>query len=61
MRQAQADLALRTATAPENAVVTDIIFRPGETVAGGQAVVELLPSQNIKARFYLSLQQISLL
>ena len=61
VRQAQADLALRTAIAPENAVVTDIIFRPGETVPGGQAVVELLPSQNIKARFYLSPQQISLL
>ena len=58
VRGAEADLALRQAMVPADAVVNDIIYRPGETVAGGQAVLELLPPQNVKARFFLSPEQI---
>lgn len=58
VRGAEADLALRQAVAPADAVVNDIIYRPGETVTGGQAVLELLPPQNVKARFFLSPGQI---
>lgn len=58
VQEAEAELALRRACAPQKAAVTDIICRPGETVSAGQAVVELLPPENIKARFYLSPAQI---
>lgn len=58
VREAEANLALRQAIAPADAVVNDIIYRPGETIASGQAVVELLPPDNIKARFFLSPAQI---
>ena len=58
VREAEAHLALRQAVAPAGAVVNDILYRPGETVANGQAVVELLPPGNIKARFYLSSEQV---
>lgn len=58
VREAEANLALRQAVSPADAVVNDVIYRPGETVAAGQAVVELLPPENIKARFYLSAKQV---
>ena len=58
VQEAEAELELRRAYAPQKATVTDVICRPGETVTAGQAVVELLPPENIKARFYLSPAQI---
>ena len=58
VREAEANLALRQAVAPADAVVNDIIYRPGETIASGQSVVELLPPGNIKARFFLSPTQV---
>jgi HlyD family secretion protein len=39
--------------APVDAQVADTFFRPGEFVAAGQPVVALLPTANIKARFFV--------
>ena len=39
--------------APTNAVVQDTLYRPGEWVAAGNPVVELLPPANIKVRFFV--------
>ncbi|WP_022656509.1 HlyD family efflux transporter periplasmic adaptor subunit [uncultured Desulfovibrio sp.] len=58
VREAEANLALRHAVAPDDALVSNIIYRPGETVTNGQAVLELLPPQNVKARFFLSPKQV---
>lgn len=58
MREAAAKLALRRAVAPADAVVNDVIYRPGETVSAGQTVVELLPPENVKVRFFLSPEQV---
>jgi HlyD family secretion protein len=38
---------------PANGVIQDTYFRPGEYVSAGQPVVNLLPPQNIKIRFFL--------
>ena len=43
----------RSVAAPEAAQVEDVLFRAGEVVAAGQAVVSLLPDANRKARFYV--------
>jgi HlyD family secretion protein len=39
--------------APTNALVHDTLYRPGEWVAAGHPLVELLPPANIKARFFV--------
>jgi len=39
--------------APTNAFVQDTLYRPGEWVAAGNPVVELLPPANIKVRFFV--------
>jgi HlyD family secretion protein len=39
--------------APTNALVHDTLYRPGEWVAAGNPVVELLPPANIKVRFFV--------
>jgi HlyD family secretion protein len=39
--------------APTNAQVHDTLYRPGEWVAAGKPVVELLPPANIKVRFFV--------
>lgn len=38
---------------PANGVIQDSYFRPGEYVSAGQPVVNILPPQNIKIRFFL--------
>ena len=58
VREAEAKLALRRAVAPASALVNEVIYRPGETVTAGQAILELLPFGNVKARFYLSPSQV---
>ncbi|MCJ2163818.1 MULTISPECIES: HlyD family efflux transporter periplasmic adaptor subunit [unclassified Pseudodesulfovibrio] len=40
-------------TAPSSAFVFDTLFRMGEWVPSGQAVVSLLPPENIEIRFYV--------
>lgn len=51
---AEWQLARRTAHAPTDALVYDIIFYEGEFLAAGQGAVSLLPPQNIKVRFFVS-------
>ena len=48
-------LSLKNPTAITNAWVYDTLYREGEFVGPGQPVVVLLPPQNIKVRFYVSL------
>lgn len=52
----QAEKAFRDAApiAPADGLVDDTYFRPGEYVAAGQPVVNLLPPENIKVRFFVS-------
>lgn len=45
--------AQKSRTAPVSALVTDTFFRVGEWVPPGQPVLALLPSGNIKARFFV--------
>ncbi len=53
---AKADWALaqKQQAAPTNAVVEDTLYRPGEFVGAGLPVVSLLPSANLKVRFFVS-------
>lgn len=44
--------------APTNAAVHDTLYRVGEWVAAGNPVVELLPPQNIKVRFFVPEQRL---
>jgi HlyD family secretion protein len=53
LAQAQARLGKRQVTAPADAIVQDVYFRPGEVVAGGQPVLALLPPANRRIRFYV--------
>jgi HlyD family secretion protein len=43
----------RKAFAPAAGMVTDTLYRPGEHVAAGAPVVELLPPANVKLRFFV--------
>ncbi|HVZ45871.1 MAG TPA: HlyD family efflux transporter periplasmic adaptor subunit [Ramlibacter sp.] len=54
LQQAQWRTGQKQQTAPQDAVVSDTFFRPGEFVAAGQPVLALLPAANIKARFYVA-------
>lgn len=53
LRQSQWRSGQKQQTAPADALVADVFFRPGEFVPAGQPVVSLLPPQNIKARFFV--------
>lgn len=53
LRQAEWRAAQKQQVAPADAVVSDVYFRQGEFVPAGQAVLALLPPQNIKARFFV--------
>ncbi len=61
--QAVKQLAWREAqkarTAPVNALVADTFFRVGEWVAAGQPVVSLLPSTQVKVRFFVAQEQLA--
>ena len=46
-------LGEREAVAPMAGMVTDTLYRPGEHVAAGAPVVELLPPANVKLRFFV--------
>ena len=51
--QAEWRLAQKRGTAPADAVVIDTLYRPGEMVPAGAAVVKLLPPANVKVRFFV--------
>jgi HlyD family secretion protein len=51
--QAQWRLDQRTVHSPATGLVTDTYFDPGEYVGAGQAVVQILPPENTKVRFFV--------
>ncbi|HEX9448245.1 MAG TPA: HlyD family efflux transporter periplasmic adaptor subunit [Dongiaceae bacterium] len=60
---AQQHLDRRQISAPVSGLVQQVYYRPGEVVAAGQPIVQLLPPENIKLRFYVpepALQKINL-
>jgi HlyD family secretion protein len=61
LQQMQWRTAQKQQTAPAAAVVAETFFRAGELVPAGQAVVSLLPPENVKARFFVPEAQIATL
>jgi len=53
LRQSQWREVQKQQTAPMDALVSEVFFRVGEFVPAGQAVLALLPPQNVKARFFV--------
>jgi len=51
--QAEWRLAERSAKVPAAATVTDTLYRTGEYVTPGAPIVELLPPDNVKLRFFV--------
>lgn len=54
LEQSEWRLGQRRVVAPAAGLVADTYARPGETIAAGAAVVELLPPPNVKVRFFIS-------
>src|SRR5581483_3215129 len=52
LAEAEKNLAKRKVFAPAEGTVEEVYFRPGEVVNAGQAVIALLPPQNLKVRFF---------
>ena len=48
------DLAQRHGVSPADAVVADVLARPGETLAAGGTAISLLPPGNIFVRFFVA-------
>jgi HlyD family secretion protein len=46
-------LGQKTGVAPQAGLVVDTLYRPGEMVAAGQPIVQLLPPANVKIRFFV--------
>jgi HlyD family secretion protein len=53
LAQAQWRLGQKTGVAPQAGLVFDTLYRPGEMVAAGQSIVQLLPPANVKIRFFV--------
>lgn len=53
LEQADWTLEQKTVAAPAAGLVVDTLFRPGEMIAPGQPVVQLLPPANLKIRFFV--------
>ncbi len=56
--QAKWKLDQKSQGAPAGGRVTDTFFREGEMVAAGTPVVEILPPENVKARFFVPQEQL---
>ena len=52
-QQAQWRTGQKQQSAPADATVAEVFFRPGEFVAAGQPVLSLLPPGYVKARFFV--------
>lgn len=52
--QAEKKLADSAPLSPVSGTIEDTFFRPGEFVTAGQPVVNILPPENVKIRFYVS-------
>lgn len=59
LRQSKWREGQKQQTAPLDAVVSEVFFRAGEFVPAGQAVLALLPPQNVKARFFVPEAQLT--
>lgn len=57
--EAEWRLAENSRQAPEDALVVDTFYEPGEWVAAGRPVVALLPPGNLKLRFYVPEEALS--
>lgn len=53
LAKAEWDLAQKSQTSTQNALVFDTLYREGEWVPAGRPVVVLLPAQNIKVRAFV--------
>lgn len=56
VEQAEWNLAQRLVISPVSGLVNDVVYRGGEFVMAGSAVVRLLPPENIKVRFFVPQQ-----
>lgn len=56
--QAKWKLDQKTQGAPAGGRVTDTFFREGEMIAAGTPVVEILPPENVKVRFFVPQEQL---
>jgi HlyD family secretion protein len=54
LEQAEKNRGKRKVFAPADGTVEEVYFRPGEVVNAGQAVVALLPPDNLKVRFFVA-------
>jgi len=53
LAQAEWRLGQKSGMAPQAGLVVDTLYRPGEMVAAGQPIVQLLPPANVKIRFFV--------
>jgi len=53
LEQSAIELEQKSQRAPVSGLVQDLFFRVGEWAAPGQAVVSILPPENIKVRFFV--------
>jgi HlyD family secretion protein len=53
LAQAEWRLGQKAGVAPQAGLVVDTLYRPGEMVAAGQPIVQLLPPANVKIRFFV--------
>jgi len=56
LESAEWSLAQKAQAAPADALVSDVLFRPGEWIAAGQPVVVLLPAERVKVRAFVTEQ-----
>ena len=54
LAQADWNLSQKRQSAPQNALVYDLIYEVGDWVPAGKGVVELLPPENVKVRAFVS-------
>ncbi len=59
LTQAEWRLGQKTGVAPQAGLVVDTLYRPGEMVAAGLPVVQLLPPANVKIRFFVPEQVVA--
>ena len=58
-RAVQIQVGQLSPSAPNQALVEDVFFRPGEWVAANQPVVALLPDDQVKVRFFVPQQEVA--
>lgn len=61
LAQAEWKLAQKAKTMPQAGAVVEVLYRAGELVPAGGAVINLLPPANIKARFFVPEGQLAML